>query len=68
MKITPHETHPVVDCFVRVTVLQVKWIHNKCLGQFELVFHPEERTVEINEHPLVWIDIEGRCVLREEIN
>ena len=57
--------YPVVNSFFGITVLQVKWIHNKCLSEFEFVFDPEERTIEIHQHPFVGINIERRCVLSE---
>ena len=55
--------YPVVDGGFRVAVLQVEWIHDEGLGQFEPVLDPHCGAVEVHQHPLVRVHIEAHGVL-----
>jgi nitrogen fixation protein len=51
--------YPIVDRFVREAVLQIERIDDHGLSQFEPVTDPEEGAIEVHEHPLVGIHVEG---------
>jgi hypothetical protein len=53
----------VINGFVRETVLQIKRINYHGLSQLESISDPKERTVKVDQHELVRICVERRCVL-----
>lgn len=64
---TQRPTDPIVDGLVREAVLQIEWIHDHGLRQLEPVSNPEEGAIEVHEHPLVWIHVEGGGELQAEV-
>jgi hypothetical protein len=48
---------------VLMLVLEIDWIHVESVNQKRAVSDPQCRAVEVNEQPLVWVEVERVGVL-----
>lgn len=55
------DIYPVIGRRSLYVVLQVQGIHVKCVDHISGIFQPHCRAIEIHQHPLVRVKIEGIC-------